>query len=369
MCERLSAFLPKTSGLGFRLLPHTLLLFLLTIIPSLNSGTAAGAESRSPVQPVSLSVYYEKSTDRISVNASRAPLEKVFELIAKHAPITVEAADEQLLQTEVSVEIPLQPLEEALRGLLNDFNTTFFYYEANDPITKTQRPVLAKVKIISKNAQGVLASRPANSGLTIWGAPDQKTNADLKANDDIAAKYDLAGLFQALKQPGTDKEKQRIIELLIGLLPEIATEKDHQAFADILTSLKEFAPDQAVVPLVNLLRDTEKNRVYRAMAASALGEVGNDYAVEPLITAFHDSDALVQPNAAMGLARLSNARGLETLLNVFNGNDQLLQQSVATTLAMSGSPQARQALNKLIAAGKLATETIPPDTTDVPTGK
>ena len=325
---------------------------------------ASQSEIPSSKKPVSLSVHYERSTDRIAVNASRAPLAKVFELVGKQVPIALEAADEELLQSEISTDIPLQPVEEALRALLSDFNTLLFYTEVTDPNTQTAVPMLAAIKVVSKKPEGA-----GSSGLTVWRAPEEQTHSDPKPNDSIATKYDLAKLFQALKQPSSEKEKQRIIESLIGLLPETAAERDHQAFADILTNLKEHAPDQAVVPLVGLLRQTEENRVFRAMAAMALGEVGNDYAVEPLIGAFHDSDPLVQANAAMGLARLRNERGLQTLLNVFNGDNQSLQQSVATTLAVSGNPQARQALNKLIAAGKLAAETVPPDTTDVPTGK
>ncbi len=372
MREQLSAFLSKTFGLGFRLLPHTLLLFLLTIIPSLNSGTAAGSESRSPVQPVSLSIHYERSTDRIAVNASHAPLGKVLELITKSVPIDLEVQDPQLLEVEVSTEIPLQPFEEALKELLNDFNTLSFYYQVEDSGTKTDRPVLAKIKIISKKEESALASRTGNDGLKIWrqeNPSDEKAQTERQADQNISSKYDLDRLFDALKKPGSEKEKQRIIESLIGLLPEAAADRDHQAFADILSNLKEQAPDQAVVPLVGLLRQTEENRVFRAMAARTLGEIGGDYAVEPLIEAFHDSNPLVQTNAARSLARLRNERGLQALLNVFNGGDQLLQQSVATTLAVSGNPQARQALNQLIAAGKLATGTVSKDVMDMLSGK
>ena len=272
--------------------------------------------------------------------------------------------DEELLQSEISADIPLQPVEEALRGLLSDFNTLLFYTEVTDPNTQTAVPMLAAIKVVSKKPEGA-----GSSGLTVWRAPEEQTHSDPKPNDNVATKYDLARLFQGLKQSGSEKERQRIIESLIGLLPETAADRDHQAFADILTNLKEHAPDQAVVPLVGFLRQTEENRVFRAMAARTLGEIGGDYAVEPLIEAFHDSNPLVQTNAAGSLARLRNERGLQALLNVFNGDDQFLQQSVATTLAVSGNPQAQQALNQLIAAGKLATGTVAKDAMDMLSGK
>ena len=351
---------------------------LLTII-ALNSAivvhssaaetiTSARSQPSSPVQSVSLNVYYEKSTGQITIDASQAPLDKVLEFVAKDAAIKIDVEDEQLLQSQISIEIALQPVEEALKVLLEGFNTMFLYSDNGQSTTDRQGPVLAGVKITSKKKVGVISSERGGDGTKVIQLGNVPSQTDQQAAY-AADKAELDRLLQALKETRSESEKRQIIDSLLGRLIDAPEQRDHQAFSDILSHLKEHAPERAVEPLVGLLRQTEENRVFREMAARTLGEIGGDYAVEPLIEAFHDSNPLVQTNAARSLARLRNERGLQALLNVFNGGDQLLQQSVATTLAVSGNPQAKQALNQLIAAGKLATGTVSKDAMDMLSGK
>ena len=352
---------------------------LLTII-ALNSAivvhssaaetiTSARSQPSSPVQSVSLNVYYEKSTGQITIDASQAPLDKVLEFVAKDAAIKIDVEDEQLLQSRISIEIALQPVEEALKVLLEGFNTMFLYSDRDQPTTETRRPLLAGVKVISKKKEGAISSARGSNETGVVRLGNVPGHRNQQAGRDVSDRYELDRLLQALKETRSESEKRQIIDSLLGRLLDAPEQRDHQAFSDILSQLKEHAPERAVEPLVGLLYQPEQNRVFRSMAARTLGEIGGEHAVDPLIWAFNDPDPLVQSNAARSLARLRSDRALDALLAVFNGGDQALKQTVATTLAVNGSAQARQALRQMISVGKVSAGTVSKDALSMLDGK
>ena len=129
--------------------------------------------------------------------------------------------------------------------------------------------------------------------------------------------------------------------------------------------MTEHAPDQIVDPLIAFLGEAENDNVFRAMAARALGDMGDNFAVDPLIEAFNDPDPLVRSNAAHSLARLDSQRALEVLVQVFEGPDKASHQIVATTLAVEGGEQAKETLKAMIEAGEIPDDTIPQDAMDL----
>jgi hypothetical protein len=336
----------------------------LTISLFLLGGASAIAteDKKTP----SLNVYYEKLTGRLTVKAADAPLDKVLALVAKNIALAIAADDDELLQTKVSAEIALQPFEEAIKELLREFNTLFIYSPPTPATIAESGPVLSGLKIVSRKRQwgGFAAHGNVIELSNSRGRSSSAENVAAAADENQAWREHAAGLLAALKRPGHGQEKEEAVESLVALLYDAAGRRDPQTFSDILSGLKEHAPDRAIDPLADILRRAEEDRAFRSMAAKALGEIGNDYAVDVLIQAFDASDRVVQANVANSLARLGSDRSLKTLLAVFDQGDRGLHQTAATALATSGNSQATQALRQAIASGKVAGNLVPKDVVD-----
>lgn len=65
-----------------------------------------------------------------------------------------------------------------------------------------------------------------------------------------------------------------------------------------------------------------EDRVFRQAAASALGEIGDARAVEPLIQTLEDRDSLVAGKAAQALGRIGDARAVEPLIQALKDGDR-----------------------------------------------
>lgn len=114
-----------------------------------------------------------------------------------------------------------------------------------------------------------------------------------------------------------------------------------------------------VDPLVNLLQDQKAGTLVHALAARALGDMGQESAVGPLMSAFDSHDSDVRDAAAFGLARIGGDTGRGFLLQVLRNGELDLQQSAATALAFWGDRQARAALKQVVAEGQLGKGAIP----------
>jgi HEAT repeat protein len=75
------------------------------------------------------------------------------------------------------------------------------------------------------------------------------------------------------------------------------------------------------------------NRLLRADAAKALGEIGDPKAVDPLIDALGDKDSNVRYAAAMALGKINDEGAVEELTRVAqNGKNPNVQEAAAKAL-------------------------------------
>ena len=81
-------------------------------------------------------------------------------------------------------------------------------------------------------------------------------------------------------------------------------------------------------------------RSVRLHAAEALGKIGDERAVEPLIEALNDEDASVRRGAAVALGRLGAERAVEPLIEALNDEEGHVRRGAAVALGRLGYERA-----------------------------
>ncbi len=95
-----------------------------------------------------------------------------------------------------------------------------------------------------------------------------------------------------------------------------------------------------------------ENDGIRATAAEKLGELGNRWAVEPLLAALNDPySSLVRYQAAKALGKLGDVRAVEPLIVSLNHLDMNTQVEAARALGNLGDPRAIEALSTRMRSG------------------
>lgn len=127
--------------------------------------------------------------------------------------------------------------------------------------------------------------------------------------------------MMALFKPNVEKLKaKRNVE---GLIKALSYEKDPDVREDAASALGEIGNSKAVEPLIKALEDS--GNVVRRYAAEALGKIGDKRAVEPLIKALKDShykvcnnaadsDYRMRDSAAEALGKIGDKRAFELLI-------------------------------------------------------
>jgi len=89
----------------------------------------------------------------------------------------------------------------------------------------------------------------------------------------------------------------------------------------------------------------------RSSAASALGQLGEAAAVEPLIVALRDENSYVRSSAASALGQLGEAAAVEPLISALSDADRSVCSSAARALGSLGATQALPILVGLVPEG------------------
>jgi HEAT repeat protein len=136
--------------------------------------------------------------------------------------------------------------------------------------------------------------------------------------EQLAARRDVAGLINALRDEQHPENQARAAEYLVQLqdaraIPPLIARLQNPASTHLAESLPRLG-SAVVEPLIGLLKSN--NTVSRIHAAMALGLAGNRRAVEPLITALNDWNERVREVAAEALGRLGDERALDALADV-----------------------------------------------------
>lgn len=93
------------------------------------------------------------------------------------------------------------------------------------------------------------------------------------------------------------------------------------------TALREIKDPRAVEPLIRALKD--KDNDIRETVVYALGEIKDARAVEPLTHALKDEDSRVRSSAAVALGKIKDARAVELLIAASQDTDKEAREDAA----------------------------------------
>lgn len=99
--------------------------------------------------------------------------------------------------------------------------------------------------------------------------------------------------------------------------------------------------------LIKALKYT-KSPIIRKAAATALGDLGDERAAEPLIEALKDEDNFVRKMAATACGKLRDRRTVEPLIEALTDEDPFVRERAAESLGKIGDKRAIEPLNHLI---------------------
>ncbi|MEE9199905.1 MAG: HEAT repeat domain-containing protein, partial [Candidatus Brocadiales bacterium] len=143
-----------------------------------------------------------------------------------------------------------------------------------------------------------------------------------------------------LKKAAENKDQKVIIEALGSGYPEVRT-----SAAKALSQLNN--PDTVSALTASLLNDNEGD--VRVAAAQSLGELGDENAVEPLLSALKDEDASVRESAARSLANFKGDNVAKSLIAVLEVDGPSSVTIAATdALGQIGSTEAVVPLSRLL---------------------
>ena len=147
------------------------------------------------------------------------------------------------------------------------------------------------------------------------------------------------------RKPNVERMKKK--EDINGLIKALNYQKDPSVRYAIASALGEIGNEQAVKPLIAALKDQDWQ--VRRCIVTALAKIGDERAVEPLIEALKDTNKEVCGRAATELAKIGDERAVEPLIDVLNDKDWGNRYAAALALAEIGN---EQVVEPLIAALK-----------------
>jgi len=106
---------------------------------------------------------------------------------------------------------------------------------------------------------------------------------------------------------------------------------DWKAREKAARALGEIGDERAVESLITALLEDESGCI-RATAAEALGEIGDERATEPLKQALKDESKYVQVWSAFGLYKLGNTQGIEFLITALEDEGKSVRVAAAEAL-------------------------------------
>lgn len=291
-------------GSGYWVFFFTVVFYVVT----LGSVMAAESLSAPSTPPPILEVVYDHEAALLSILARQTPLDKVLQEISKRAHLSISSPNQELLREPISVEIKRLSLEQALKKLLEGFNSAFVYTAGSETRDATTTPRLTKIRLF-------IFSRKASISPEAPGKSAKK------------------------------EEKEKTAEALLASL----TNKDSRARHDTIAALKDLAPEQAVDALASWLPETDQQK--RVIAATGLGGIGGEQAIDVLSSALIESEPLTRQFVANSLAQIGGEGATATLFEAYREGDSGLGRAVATAILSYGDERSQAALARLITGG------------------
>jgi len=128
------------------------------------------------------------------------------------------------------------------------------------------------------------------------------------------------------------------------------SDKNENVRAISAESLGKLKAEEAVEPLI--LRLEDPNWAVRVDAASALAKIGDKKAVPPLIKLLQDEDETVRATAVEALGSLKATSAIEPLCKALKDPEERVRQTAAKALGDIGDPQAIKPLGEALLKDK-----------------
>jgi HEAT repeat protein/energy-coupling factor transporter ATP-binding protein EcfA2 len=143
-------------------------------------------------------------------------------------------------------------------------------------------------------------------------------------------------------------EPDKIIDSLINDLAD--KEKDVRVCA--ASALGGIGSEKAIEPLITALSSDKESEV-RGSAASALGSIGSEKAIEPLITALSTDKGSIAMSAAFALSGIGSEKAIEPLITALSSDKKSeVRGSAASALGSIGSEKAIEPLITALSSDK-----------------
>jgi len=157
---------------------------------------------------------------------------------------------------------------------------------------------------------------------------------------------EIPNLLQLLQVGDSVQRQQAAIALshmqdgrIIGGLLAALDDPDSTVRANAAAGLGLNEVSDAVEPLITLLRSDDED-IVRERAATALAQIGDPRAIDPLIDALDDSGTWIRNRVAYVLGASKDPRAVEPLLELLNHEDDSTQGVAAWALGAIGDDRA-----------------------------
>ena len=328
-----------------RATPNSVGLLSILILLSFNAGLA-GAGTEDVTQAAKtfprLAVVYDQASNLLSIHAHEIPLDKILQEIYTKSHLTVDSANEELLNEEISIEVRGLPLEQAAFKLFEGYNAAFFFSSPADTKTGTTR--LLKVRLLSKKPSAHMEDHANEENVPAGSRPAIGSTVSGNEFDELLLAVNRHNLLRAKEAASALKEsgKEDAREAAVNSLIENLKAKDFQSYESTMAALKELAPGAAVSILANWL--TEDDRQLQVSAASGLGQLGDKSGIEILISALNSADPSIRQAAASSLARIGGERATNFLIQTYLAGDDSTKNAVAVAVLSHGNENLQKTL-------------------------
>jgi hypothetical protein len=254
-------------------------------------GYSAAAEKRS---------FVDVKGNLLTVRAENVPLNQLLAEIARQTSIQITLYTPA--ENGISTDLSDIPLEQGLKRLVRDFSSAFVY---GDQTGQAGEPKITKLVLYAKAGHGL---RPGQMPSTIsprrnniptvrepQTPPSQPQGREAQDQDYIDPEEGTASPM--------DSEDDREIFRLGAVL---VRDKDEDARAEAAQALGEIGDEKALIPLIQALKD--RNVQVRETAITALCEIGGEHVVKALEGCLSDQDQEVQKAAEQALSRLEEGK-------------------------------------------------------------
>lgn len=219
------------------------------------------------------SPFIVRVKDRLlTVRARDIPIKRVLKEIADRTSINIVLFDQ--LEKNISVDFYEIPLDIGLKRLIRDMDHAFIYFK---PKKAALEPEIGEIIIYPDAMRG----------------------------------KDSGSLIIASRRQNPKEIKEAVIESLLRALEDEYPVAREQTIA----ILSQYSDERVFIHLTEVMLNDEDEDV-RAGAAKALGYLGDEKAIDPLIIALGDREDWVKENVATALGRIGGERVIPHLMDV-----------------------------------------------------